>query len=112
MLTYPVIQQLKSLKLYGMAAALEEQVQETSSNHLSFEERLGLLVDREQNLRGSRALQTRLRQAKLHISHAALADIDYRSGRGLEKKHIAQLATGQWLEEKQNLILLTSPTEK
>ena len=105
MLTYPVIQQLKSLKFYAMATALEEQLQDASTNNLPFEERLGLLVDREHCARNNRALQSPLRQAKLHISHATLADIDYQSGRQLDKKQIARLATGQWLEQKQNLVI-------
>jgi DNA replication protein DnaC len=76
--------------------------------HLSFEERLGLLVDREMTEREDRRLQTRLRQAKLKHS-ACLEDIDYRHPRGLDKASITQLATCQWIREHLNC-LITGPT--
>ena len=47
MLTHPTIDKLHQLKCLGMAAALTEQFQSTACDALSFEERLGLLVDRE-----------------------------------------------------------------
>ena len=93
----------------GMAEALREQLQEASSQELPFETRLSLLVDREHSVRTNRALTTRLRMAKLHISHANMADIDYHSTRKLDKHHVATLATGQWLEQRQN-ILITGAT--
>ena len=105
MLTNPIINQLNAMKLNGMAEALSEQWQDNSACALSFEDRLGLLVDREHNLRTNRLLTSRLRQAKLHISQASLADINYQKTRQLDKKQIALLATGEWLEQHQNLIL-------
>ena len=72
---------------------------------LSFEERLGLLADRELTEREDRRLQTRLRQARLKPS-ACLEDIDYRAPRGLDKALITQLATGQWIRDGLNVILL------
>lgn len=105
MLTHPMTEQLKSMKLQGMLEALTEQFQDASINALSFEERLGLLLDREQSLRMNKLLQSRLRQAKLHISQANLADINYAKDRKIDKKQIAHLATGTWLQQGQNLIL-------
>lgn len=105
MLINPVIQQLKTLKLSGMAEALEQQLADANTNDLSFDERLGLLVDREQSLRSNRLLQTRLKLAKLHIAGATLADIEYTPKRNIDKNRIAVLAHGQWLEQKQNLIV-------
>ena len=109
MLTHPIIDQLTTLKMTGMAEALREQLQEASSQELPFETRLSLLVDREHSARTNRALNTRLRMAKLHISHATMVDIDYHCARKLDKHHIATLATGKWLEQKHN-ILITGAT--
>jgi len=53
-------------------------------DELGFEERLGLLVDREVTERESRRLTRRLRRAKLK-HNAALEDINYHSPRGLDK---------------------------
>ena len=105
MLLNPIIKQLQSMRLSGMAEALSEQLQDNSLTSLSFDERLSLLVDREHSLRANRLLHSRLRQARLHIADAALSDIDYQQKRQLDKKQIAHLATGEWIQQRQNLIL-------
>jgi DNA replication protein DnaC len=105
MLTSPLIDQLRTLKLTGMLEGLSEQLQQPQIGTLSFEERLGLLLDREYSVRTNRLLQSRLKQAKLHISQATLADIDYSADRQLDKRQIAALSMGGWLEQRQNLIL-------
>ena len=105
MLIHPMTDQLKTLKLTGMQEALSEQLQTPQAKGLSFEERLSLLLDREMSVRTNRLMQSRLRQAKLHISQATLADINYRADRQLDKKQILKLGTGDWLEQHHNLIL-------
>lgn len=84
MLNHPTLDKLLALRLTGMAKALSEQMDLPESQSLSFEERLGLLVDREMTVRSDRRLTTRLRQAKLRLS-ASLEDVDYRHPRGLDK---------------------------
>jgi len=105
MLSNPIMNQLSAMKLTGMAEALEEQWQDNSLSALSFDERFGFIVDREYSVRSSRLLQSRLKLAKLHISEATLADIDYQQKRQLDEKQIASLATGEWIKQSQNLIL-------
>ena len=63
MLTHPIIDKLHQLKCLGMATALTEQLQSTACDALSFEERLGLLVDRETTVRDDRRMTNRLRRA-------------------------------------------------
>jgi len=75
---------------------------------LSFEERLGLLVDREATEREDRRLQTRLRQAKLK-QNACIEDIDFKQSRGLDKPLVLDLAQCQWIKKHLNL-LITGPT--
>jgi IstB-like ATP binding protein len=60
MLTHPTLEKLQSLKLTGMVKGLEEQLRMTGLDDLGFEERLGLLVDREVTERASRRLKNRL----------------------------------------------------
>jgi DNA replication protein DnaC len=108
MLTHPTLDKLQTLKLSGMYQALVEQLQMADLAALSFEERFGLLVDRELTERDSRRLTTRLRQAKLRQT-ACIEDIDYRHPRGLDKAVMARLATCQWVREHHN-VLLTGPT--
>ena len=108
MLTQPTLEKLQALRLTGMYHALCEQMALPESAALSFEERLGLLVDREVTERSTRRLTTRLRQAKLR-QNACLEDVDYRPPRGLDKALLTRLATCQWVREHRNL-LITGPT--
>ena len=108
MLKHPTLVKLHALKLTGMAAALADQSATPDITDLSFEERLGLLVDREMTERDNRRMSSRLRRAKLR--HAAiLEDIDYRNSRGLDKGLVQSLASCQWVKEHLNL-LITGPT--
>ena len=68
MLMHPTLDKIEQLRLFGMAKALREQLQNQKATALSFEERLGLLIDREMTERENRRLATRLRTAKLRIS--------------------------------------------
>jgi DNA replication protein DnaC len=108
MLTHPTLDKLQRLKFTGMAAALAEQMQMPDIEELAFEERLGLLVDREITERENRRLSSRLRRARLK-HNAALEDIDYRHPRGLDKSLIQSLAACRWVTEHLN-ILITGPT--
>lgn len=109
MLIHPTLDKLRALGLSGMVQALEEQLQLPDIGALSFEERLGLLVDRELTARDTRRLKTRLRQATLRHSAACIEDIDYRSTRGLDKSLMTTLATGQWVRAHHN-VLIVGPT--
>ena len=104
MLHHPTLDKLQTLRLMGMYKALQEQMKTPGIEELSFEERLGLLVDREITEREDRRLQTRLRKAKLK-QRACIEDIDYRAPRGLDKALIQQLASGRWIREGLNLII-------
>jgi len=105
MLQHPTVDKLHALRLPGMAAALAEQQSQDGIDRLSFEERLGLLVEREASERDSRQTAARLRRARLKIPDASPEDIDYRTARGLDRALTARLLTGEWLRERQNLIL-------
>lgn len=107
MLNHPTHEKLNQLKLFGMARAFTEQGG-LDLDHLGFEERLGLLIDRETTERDGRLLAQRLLRAKLKPNTAA-EDTDYRHARGLDKALFQRLLAGQWLREKQN-VLLTGPT--
>ena len=108
MLNNQTIGLLTEMKLHGMVMAYDEQRQQPQASELSFDERLGLLVDRQWHWREERALATRLRTAKFRIT-SCLEDIDYRAKRGLKRSAIDPLRGGQWLDYHQN-VMLTGPT--
>jgi DNA replication protein DnaC len=107
MLIEPMIQQLHSMRLHGMAAALAQLIANAQQGSLSFEERLSLLIQHESTERQSKRLAQRLRWAKLPQS-AALEDLDTRTARGLDPKLIATLTALGWIKERLNL-LITGP---
>lgn len=104
MLIEPTLDSLNRLKLHGMAAALSEQLTQSSTHGLSFEERLALLVDRELTYRDNRRL-TRLLQLAQLKQRACLEDIDLRSRRGLDRAQLASLASCDWVRAAHNLIV-------
>ncbi|MGH6830829.1 MAG: ATP-binding protein [Methylocella sp.] len=109
MLTHPTEQRLIDLGLAGMAKALEEQPRLPEVAALSFEERLGLLVDREATSRENKRLGSRLKFAGLRQA-AVIEDVDMKAPRGLDKALFAKLAAGDWINQHQNLIVI-GPTE-
>ncbi len=108
MLIHPMLDKLQTLRFFGILSALEEQMKMPDIEKLSFDERFGLLIDREMFDRQNRRFKTRLRKAKLR-QHACLEDIDFRHPRALDKSVIMQLASGQWIKEANNL-LIVGPT--
>jgi DNA replication protein DnaC len=105
MLTHPTIEQLRALKLDGMAEAFIELQQQDQARELGHAEWLALLLDREAASRGTRRFRTRLRAAKLRHGQAAIEDVDYRTPRRLDKVLFQQLATCRWIAEARNLLV-------
>jgi DNA replication protein DnaC len=108
MLTHPTHERLLALGLAGMAKALEEQRRQPDIAALSFEERLGLMVDREAAARDSKRLVARLKFAALRQA-AVVEDIDWQAARGLDRALFQKLAAGDWIGRRQNL-LVVGPT--
>jgi DNA replication protein DnaC len=108
-LVNPTITKLEALGLTAMAAGLADQLATPGPwGELCFEDRLGLLVDREADARDSRRLATRLKAAKLRYP-AAVEDIDFRAPRGLDRTVVVSLAQAGWVAHHHNLVI-TGPT--
>jgi len=106
MLNQPTLDKLCAMRLRGMAEALQQQLQEPDIHQLSFEERFGLLIDRQWDWRQNRALDRRLRNGRLQGT-ACVEDIDYRTPRGLDRAVVRSLTQqSAWVEAHQNLFLL------
>jgi DNA replication protein DnaC len=108
MLNEQTMIKLHAMKLHGMAEAVEEQRQQPQMAEISYDERLGLLVDRQWRWREERALTRRLGNAKFKLQ-ACLEDIDYRASRGIKRGPIDQLRSCEWIGFHQNVII-TGPT--
>lgn len=104
MFIQPTLDSLNRLKLYGMATALSEQMTQSAAAGLAFEDRFGLLVEREALYRDNRRLARLLQLAQLKV-RASLEDIDFRSRRGLDRAQIASLGSCDWIRSTQNLLI-------
>lgn len=96
---------LTQLGLHGMATALEKQQTEPKYAAMPFEQRLGLMIEQEILSKDNRKIERLLKKAKFRYPQAVLEDIDYRQQRGLDPLQIQTLASGDWMRQKQNLIL-------
>jgi DNA replication protein DnaC len=93
------------MRLHAMAEGLEQQLQGSEYAELSFEERVGLLVDAEAVAREQRSLDRRLRAAKLRYP-ASLEDVDFKTPRHLNRQQILSLGSCAWIQRRHNLMLL------
>jgi DNA replication protein DnaC len=105
MLTQPLLDKLTALGLAGIRAGLEEQLASTQYAELSFEDRLGLLVDREHSFRQNVRLQRLLKAAHFQLS-ACIEDLDLSAGRGLERRLVLELAGAEWVRCRLNAVVL------
>lgn len=105
MLTQPLLEKLSQLGLVGVRAALEEQFSSPHYADLSFEERLGLLVDIEVTRRDNAGVNRRIRAARFPLS-ATMEDLDLSPRRGLDRAQVLQLAQSEWVGHHLNLLVL------
>lgn len=105
---HPVLEQLKDLKLNGMLEVLQGQLKQPDIRQLSFEERLGLLIEHEVSLRESKRVKRRVKSAKLRTP-ACFEDISFKVTRQLDKSVVFALENCQWLRDHRN-ILISGPT--
>ena len=105
MLTQPLLEKLSQLNLSGFRTALEEQYENPHYAELSFEERLGLLVDVETTRRKNNRLQRRIKAAGFPLQ-ATLQDLDLSPSRGLKRTQILVLAQAEWVQRRLNTLVL------
>jgi DNA replication protein DnaC len=108
MLNEQTFDKLYLMKLIGMAEGFKEQLDQPSLRDLSFEERFGMLVERQWAWKENKRLKRLLKEAKLKLQ-ASIEDIDYKAPRGMEKSVILSLASCGWIRNHQNL-LISGPT--
>lgn len=108
MLNQQTIEKVHALKLPGMAEALKDQLLQPDIQRLSFEERFGLIVDRQWAWKEEHRLHRYLKEAKLKLD-ACVEDIDYQTPRGIDQSVIMRLISCEWIKHHQNIII-TGPT--
>ena len=102
------VEKLITMKLHGMAEAVQEQMKNRTYKDLSFEERLGILVDREMDSRQDRKLRSLLTKARFRYQGASVEDINFMAKRGITKDVILSLSQNGWIKDKRNIIITGS----
>lgn len=105
MLNEPTMDKMRTMRLNAMADSWLEQQRNTELATLSFDERLGLLVDAEYIDRENRRLARRLSEAKLRHSQACIEDLDNVEKRGLPRSLVQKLATCGWIADHLNVVI-------
>lgn len=108
MMTQQTIANLKELKLRAMALVYEQQLAQPSSSALSFDDRLGLMVDAEVSSKTNRKLQRLLKDASLP-ERVLIEELSFSASRGLDASLIHSLAAGEWVRRQQH-VLVSGPT--
>ena len=98
------LEKLKSLRLFGMARALQELTGLDDRGQLDFDDQLALLIEREAADRTNAALEMRLKRARLRQA-ACLENLDLKATRGLDKGLIRDLFTCRWISAHRHVIL-------
>ena len=105
MLSEETIQKMIEMKLMTMAVTMRELLTTPPSHQLSWEERIGMLVDREWTDRENRRVARRIKEARL-ATHASIEEVACDPARGLDRAVLRQLGTCQWVRAKQNVIVI------
>lgn len=106
MLNDTTTNKLREMRLGVMAEALKEQLSDPQYNSLSFEERIGLIVDREWSHRKSNHLKRLIQKANFAIPTACVEDIEYLPDRKLNQVQFLRLSTCNYIHERHNVIFL------
>jgi len=106
MLNEQTIEKLTELRLRSMAAAFREQLGNSAMNGLSFEDRFGLIVDRQYDDRKSSQIDRLIKSATFKFPGASIENIEYRTDRNLNREQILHLASGKYIRGKNNIIVM------
>lgn len=96
---------LRALKLTAFCEAYKRQSETPSSHDLSFDQRLSILIDHEISQRTNRKLKRLVTSAKMP-QLAALEEIDFITGRGLDRALVASLGQCDFIRQHLNLIIV------
>lgn len=104
----PLMSNLKKLRLSGLASTLEVRLQEAAGNQLNHQEFLELIVNDELAVRDDRAIARRIKKAGFR-ELKSLEDFDFSFNPSIKRRQVMDLATGHFIRDKTDLLLLGPP---
>ena len=106
MIRQSTIDKLHDMRLGAMADAFEGQCNDSKTYEgLPFEDRFGMLVDKEWDKRKSTKLQKIICDAGFRYPNACVEDIEYHADRNLDKAQIIEFSTCRYIIESHHIIL-------
>ncbi|WP_372631565.1 ATP-binding protein [Cohnella sp.] len=106
MVNEQTVRKLQEMRLATMAESFQKQLLDTSYQELSFEERFGMLVDLEWSRHKNNRLTSLIRKADFQQSDACIENIEYHADRKLDRTQILRLASGTYIHDKLNMIIM------
>ncbi len=106
MMNQETLRKLTEMKMGGMAELYREQEINKEYSKMDFDDRFNLLVDHEYDRRKTNKLERLIKQATFNDPTAAVEDIEYHPDRKLDKELILELATGNYIQNHHNIILM------
>lgn len=100
------LRKLTEMRMGAMAELYQQQNQNKQYNGMDFDGRFNLLVDYEYDRRKTNKLERLIKQATFNDPTAAIEDIEYHTDRKLDKNLILELATGSYIQNHHNIILM------
>lgn len=105
MTTQSTIDKRIEMRLSAMSDAFLAQQMDPKMKDVPFEDRFGMLVDVEYTNRKNNSLKRLIHGAGFDQPEAHIADIDYTSGRKLNRNLIERLATCEYITEHRNIFI-------
>lgn len=105
MVRQSTINKLHELRLSAMAEAFETQCNDKAFGSLTFEDRFGMLVDKEWDKRKSNTLQRLILRADFRYPNACMEDVEYHADRNLDKALLLQLSACRYIFDNHHIIL-------
>jgi len=106
MLHEQTIEKLNELRLKSMAHAFRDQLGDPAMKEMLFEDRFGLIVDRQWTDRKNAYIARLTKGATFKLPGASVENIEYYPDRRLNKDEILLFATGKYIENKNNIIIM------
>ncbi len=101
-----IITKFEGLKLLGALQAYEHQINSPAFDKISFNSRLGELLDMQIGFNSDKRIKALRRKAKLRYPNTFVSDINYELYPKLNPSQIEQLATGDWIKQHRHLLII------
>jgi len=108
MLNQETINKMNEMHLTAMSKAFKAQAGDSSVAELSFEERVGMLVDAEWTSRKNNRLKRLIHAAGLPDTGACIENVDYLPDRGLDRSKLFKHASCDYIAEKRNILIMAA----